>query len=173
MAEPTQFRTRRGCTLVLKSGDGTPKTHTLNFGEGTFSYTNGGRTVVRAKDENGDYFGAPRLGEQAGTSNLSFNGRLYDAGANTTVSVLADLSRQTGDLGYVGSDWTSTNTDSDLQVYTAVLTMPTIGSNNGATYTWTSVVVEPGVSTEVKADGVFLTISFTSAVPEPTVARFA
>ncbi len=169
--DPTQFRTRRGCTLELLDATATPKTYTLNFGEGTFSYTAAGFTVVRAKDENGDHAGAPRKGEQAGASQLSFSGRVYDAGGNTAAVVLSDLLRQTGDKGYVGSDWVSTNTDSDLQVYNAKLTIPTIGSNMGATYAWANVVVEPGGSWEVKADGIFVTVTFSSSSAEPTITR--
>lgn len=169
--DPTQFRTRRGCTLELVDGTGTPKTYTLNFGEGTFSWTTAGWTVVRAKDENGDHAGAPRKGEQAGASQLSFSGRVFDAGANAAAAVLMDLTRQTGNLGYVDASWTSTNTDSDLQVYTAKLTIPTIGSNMGATYAWANVVVEAGGSFEVKADGIFATLTFSSSAAEPTVTR--
>ena len=171
MAEPTQFRTRRGTTLKLKSGDSPAKEHLLNFGEGTFSYTAAGYTVVRAKDENGDHAGAPRKGEQAGASQLSFSGRVYDAGANTAASTLSDLLRQTGDNGYVGSAWASTNTDSDLRVYNAELVLPTIGANMGATYAWANVVVEPGGSGEIKADGVFVTVTFSSSSAEPTITR--
>jgi len=168
MAEPTQFRTRRGTTLVL--GDGT-RTHTLNFGEGSFTVTAGGWTVVRAKDENGDFAGAPRKGEQAGTSMLAFTGRVYDAGCNTAASTLADICRQTGDDGYIASTWVSTDTDSDLKVYNMTLTLPTIGSNNGATHAWSKVVVEPGCSWEVRPDGVFATLSFSSALAEAVTTR--
>lgn len=169
--DPTQFRTRRGTTLTLVDGAGSPKTYTLNFGEGTFSYTAAGYTVVRAKDENGDHVGAPRKGEQAGASQLSFSGRVYDAGGNAAAAVLADLLRQTGDTGYVNSAWTKTNTDSDLWVFNAKLTIPTIGSNFGATYAWSNVVVEPGASVEVKADGIFVTVTFSSSSAEPTITR--
>jgi len=169
--ETTLFRTRRGLTLKLKSGDGTPKLFTLNFSEGSYQCTNGGYTVVRGKDENGDYTGAPRKGEQAGTSMIAVTARVHDAGINTADAVLMDLLRQTGDTGYVGSDWASTNTDSDLQVYSVVETVPTIGSNFGATYTYTSCAVEPGVQREVRPDGIFVTFTISSANAEPAMAR--
>ena len=171
MADPSQFRTRRGCTLVLKSGDGTAKTHTLNLGEGDLNYVNGGWTVVRAKDSNGDFAATPRKGEQAGASTIAFSGRVYDAGANTAASVLADICRQDGDTGYVGSDWASTDTDSDLQVYTLEFTIPTVGSNLGAKYAWTGVVLEPGASFTVNGDGIMAALNFSSNLAQPTITR--
>ena len=171
MAEPTQFRTRRGTVIRLKSGDGTAKTHVLNPAEGSLTCTSGGYSVVRAKDENGNYTGAPRKGEQAGASMIAFSGRLFDAGDNSAQSVLADICRQTGDDGYIGSDWTSTDTDSDLQVYSLELELPTIGSNTGTKHLWTKVVVEPGCSWEVRPDGIFATLNFSSADAEAATTR--
>jgi hypothetical protein len=170
-AEVNIPRNRRGLTVVLKSGDGTPKTYTLNFSEGSYQVTYGGWTTVRMRDENGDFVGTPRKGEQAGPSMIAITARVRDAGINTADAVLMDLVRQTGDVGYVGSDWTSTDTNSDLQVSSVVETIPTVGSNMGATETFTSCVVEPGVQREVRADGIFLTFTISSANAEPAKAR--
>lgn len=173
MAETTIPRTRRGLTVVLKSGDGTPKTYTLNFAEGSYSVTHGGWTTVRARNADGDLAGPPRKGEQAGPSMIAITARLFDAGAYATEAVLADLIRQTGDEGYVASDWTSTDTDSDLQVYSVVETIPTVGTNKGATYTYTGCVIEPGMQREVRADGIFVTFTISSTNAEPDITRLA
>lgn len=94
--------------------------------------------------------------------------RVYDAGCNTAASTLADICRQTGDDGYIASTWVSTDTDSDLKVYNMTLTLPTIGS---ATHAWSKVVVEPGCSWEVRPDGVFATLTFSSALAEAVTTR--
>lgn len=169
--DPTQFRMMRGTTFELVDASGTPKSHTLNFAEGTFSFSNGGWTVVRAKDENGDLVGAPRQGEQAGASQISFSGRIFDVGNDAAAAKTADLIRQKKDSGYIGASWVSTNTDSDLLVLTARLTFPNIGSNKGAVYTWDNVTLEPGSSEEVKSDGVFVTATFSSSSAQPTITR--
>lgn len=170
-AETTAFRTRRGLTVKLKSGDGTPKLFTLNFAEGSYQVTHGGWTVVRGRDENGDLAGPPRKGEQAGPSMIAVTARVHDAGINTADAVLIDLIRQQGDTGYVGSDWASTDTLSDLQVYDVVETIPTIGTNMGATHTFSGCAIEAGVQREVRADGIFVTFTISSASAEPAMVR--
>lgn len=167
----TVYSTRRGATFTLVSGDGTPKTYAINIGEGSCAVTNGGRTTVQPKDTNGDFTGTPRMGEQAGPSMIAIQARIFDAGAKTTEAVLADLIRQGGDLGYVASDWASTDTDSDLQVYSFKISLPNVGSTKGGVYTWTGCTIEPGVQIEHRPDGHFASFSLRSGLPEPTFTR--
>ena len=170
MAETTCPLILRGASLVFTDASGTPKTYTVLL-DGSVSFTNGGHEIVRGRDTNGDFYGIPRQGQQAGVSTMELSGvRIYGAGSSTTEAALIDFIMGNGPAvsGWLGTG----NITTERKPWNVTLNVPDVTVSpattvKGAIYSLIDCLVQPGAQLSPQLDGFRATATFES--PEPYI----
>lgn len=169
--DATTIAIPRGSTLKLLDGTAvTPQEITLRVGPGNLTITNGGHSSVRGKDANGDFFGYPRKGEQAGLSSVAISGVFSSPGDDATVFSIADLC--VANFSSIASWVNTTASDVPGGTFDLVLTIPTHGAITGATYTLNDAnAMTAGSSVTNSPEGYTGTVTLESGDAVVTIAQ--
>ena len=168
MAETLDFATVRGAVVRLTSGNDPVKTYDIPVRSGSCTMTAGGWEVVRQRDTNGALGEIVQKGQQAGPSTFAIEAHLNDPGANTSEAVLSDIVAYDG---YFEASWTTTgSTLSSFKQVDVSIIMPSVG---GATVTYglPKCHAQPGHQVTLDAEGLKMSVTFESNVPEYTKTR--
>ncbi len=175
MAEVSGMILLRDATITIEDGTTpSPITLTVIATEGTMTFTNGGHNIVRQMNNAGEFTGAARLGEQAGTSTISLETKILSAGNHATVNALIDLTKPAKH----GPTWVSTSgtiaaemITVNIKVAVADLTDANSDTIKGATYDLDDCIIQAGASINMTRDGWRLSMTFESPEPYVTITQ--